>query len=85
MEGSRRFGMAVMTNVMERETREVQRKVHPIATEVEITDCQLQPDGRYYLEIKASAGFAPRCGSQPPPATSLKHPHLAVASPDGLT
>lgn len=44
MEGSRRFGAA--------EIAADGRGVQDVFCEVEILECQMQPDGRYYLEIQ---------------------------------
>lgn len=50
MEGSRRFGMATVDG---------RHELHPVACEVEITECQPQPDGRFYIEIVGRRRFRP--------------------------
>jgi len=47
MEGSRRFGMAVSVRDPGGGTR-----LHGVASEVEITECVPQPDGRFHLDLK---------------------------------
>ena len=42
MSGTRRFGMVGITQ---------DRQLLPVATEVEVLECQPLPDGRYYLEV----------------------------------
>lgn len=51
MAGGRRFGMATVAG---------DHSLHPVACEVEVTECEPLPDGRFYIEIVGRRRFAPR-------------------------
>jgi Lon protease-like protein len=51
MAGGRRFGMATVNP---------DHSLHDVCCEVEITECETLPDGRYYIEIVGRRRFRPR-------------------------
>jgi len=60
MSGSRRFGMAALAPPppsSDALPRADPHALHPVATEVEILECQPQPDGRFYLEVVGRRRF----------------------------
>lgn len=50
MAGGRRFGMATVAG---------DHSLHPVACEVEVTECEPLPDGRFYIEIVGRRRFRP--------------------------
>jgi len=54
MAGGRRFGMATVSS---------DHSLHDVCCEVEITECETLPDGRYYIEVVGRRRFRP-CDAQ---------------------
>jgi Lon protease-like protein/tetratricopeptide (TPR) repeat protein len=50
MAGARRFGMATVAG---------DHSLHPVACEVEVTECEPLPDGRFYIEVVGRRRFRP--------------------------